>query len=113
MNFNSIRRLAISTFSKKNYYKRPRNYLYPHSINFVQRQVYFSAQTSANIKEFASTIELEEEEDEIIDKSLYPELFPEERTNNLLGEEEKEHNDADDAWFVDPAYENLQKSEDF
>ncbi|RIA95416.1 Oligomerization domain-containing protein [Glomus cerebriforme] len=103
-----IRRLAISTFSKK-LYKRPINYLYPYSniipkpnINFIQRQVYFSTQT--NVKEFASQverIEIEGEEVEEIDKSLYPELFPE------------EHNDADDAWFVDPAYDNPQENGDF
>ncbi len=103
MNFNSIR-LVISTFSRKLSYKRPISYLYSQSniisrpnINFVQRQVYFSTQISPNIKEFVSQVEVEEEEVEEIDKSLYPDLFPE------------EHNDADDAWFVDPAYENPQE----
>ncbi|PKY29873.1 hypothetical protein RhiirB3_446686 [Rhizophagus irregularis] len=97
-----IRRKAISTFSKITYYKRPLNFLLYSNIvpkpkiNFVRRQVYFS--TQSNVKGFASQVEVEEEEVEEIDRSLYPELFP-------------EHNDMDDTWFVDPAYENPQESD--
>ncbi|GES99981.1 ribosome silencing factor [Rhizophagus clarus] len=97
-----IRRIAISTFSKITYYKPLKNYLlYSNivskpNIYFVRRQVYFSKKS--NVKGFAGQVKVEEEEEEDIDKSLYPELFP-------------EHNDMDDTWFIDPAYENPQESD--
>ncbi|CAI2167045.1 13619_t:CDS:2 [Funneliformis geosporum] len=110
MNFNYMRRLAFSTFSRKLYYKRPINHLYSYSNISLKpniRQVYFSTQISSNNK--VIEVEIEKEEVEEIDKSLYPELFPEAKSYDLSGEEEKEHNDANDAWFVDPAYENPQE----
>lgn len=59
---------------------------------------------SANVKGKESEGELEE-----IDRSQYPELFPSEEELSQYYDEEREHNDADDTWFVDPAYENPQE----
>ncbi|CAG8543918.1 14495_t:CDS:10 [Acaulospora morrowiae] len=50
-----------------------------------------------------------EQEVEEIDRSQYPELFPSEEVTQEYYNEETPHNDADDAWFVDPAYENPQE----
>ncbi|CAG8455169.1 7996_t:CDS:10 [Acaulospora colombiana] len=52
----------------------------------------------------------EQEEVEEIDRSQYPRLFPsKEAISEGYYDEETVHNDIDDAWFVDPAYENPQQ----
>ncbi|RHZ90298.1 hypothetical protein Glove_1g29 [Diversispora epigaea] len=64
---------------------------------------------NVNIKAKGEGGEEEGEELEEIDRSQYPELFPSEEELNQYYDEEREHNDVDDVWFVDPAYENPQE----
>ncbi|KAF0458660.1 DUF143-domain-containing protein [Gigaspora margarita] len=57
--------------------------------------------TSLSPKRNKVTDDLEE-----VDRSQYPGLFSSEDEYN---DDDESHNDADDVWFVDPAYENLHE----
>ncbi|CAG8494362.1 9694_t:CDS:2 [Diversispora eburnea] len=89
---------------EKEFYNDNEKKVYNNNEENFYRDNEENVSANANIKAKGEEGELEE-----IDRSQYPELFPSEEELNQYYDEEREHNDADDVWFVDPAYENPQE----
>ncbi|RUS16300.1 Oligomerization domain-containing protein [Endogone sp. FLAS-F59071] len=60
----------------------------------------------------ASEEATDEETEELLDRANYPDLFPDESPSSSsdLDSDSRPHSDEDDAWFVDPAYEQPTSS---